>query len=170
MPLLVKFGGGKRPGLAGTRWTKPISLLDVFATAMASAGLRPPAGTVAQSTDLRGVVDGSRRRGPPVTEMVTARGIVLSVHGGSCTARWIIPRPLLTPQQVLAEPSKAADWPALAHELRKVERQPDPECVAELAETAKTTIRDLLTYRRDFSVTRRTEVRTPGVRESFVAQ
>ena len=61
VPLLVRWPGVVRPGATNDL---PVTTLDVAATLLDAAGVRPPAGVVLDGASLRPVLDGSGRLAP----------------------------------------------------------------------------------------------------------
>ncbi len=166
VPMIVKFAAGAAPRPRGARVREPVSLVDIFPTVLAAAGVPAPRGALPSGTDLRVTAQGAVRPPPaPITERLEGNTVTIAAHGSACDARWTIP-----PGEAGASTATtAASWRARAVPLNAA---PDSAaCRESLAEGITPLIGDLLTYRLAVDVVNRGAAVTPdGSRTRFITQ
>jgi len=171
VPLVVKFPAGT-PGIRpGTVVREPVSVVDVFPTVLAAAGLRDDTDDVATGMDLGAIATGRPRRKPlPVTETPHHAGLAFTAHGPECTARWIIPWSAMTEDRVLIDTTAAARWPALTLGVNREPLAASDACTRDVLRSVTPLMTDLLTYKLKTTVVHRADMGDRAARSAFVNQ
>jgi len=170
VPLIIKFAEGNDPPLPGTRQeTEVVSLVDVFPTLLAAAGVGA-SGDGSGSADLRAVARGAPRGlPPPLTELRSGDGFLIVGHGRECSVRWKVALSELTPDLRIPDPALAAHWHTRTLSTRRFPPDSTPECEATLVRGTGPLMTDLFTFRLHSAVASRAAVQNPGRKAAFVA-
>jgi arylsulfatase A-like enzyme len=169
VPLILKPAAGAERPPAGSVVETPVSVLDVYPTLLAAAGLpsdRP--GLAGQ--DLGDVARAGRRAlPPPLTELEKdSRGLVFAARGEACSARWS-----LSWEQAGDAALFSADpqprWPGVAELPRHAPPNAGGECTDALAAAISPLLEDRATFRLDVPVALRSDMSDQDNRRRFMA-
>lgn len=167
VPLVIKFAA--RPSQAmqrASRVTEPVSLVDLFPTVLAAAGMRERmAGS--NGIDLRSVAAGEPRTAAlALTELQAPGGLTLAIHGTACSGRWMIANTDLAGAGRLADTAAAQRWSAVSSQ--HVPDTADPACQAKLASAAAPLVSDLLTFKLAVPAVDRSDIKRPGAKSQYL--
>lgn len=171
VPLIIKFAVHPPSTMAlRSRVSEPVSLVDLFPTVLAEAGVKAGA-TETSGGDLRTVAAGQQRNAAlPLTELQTPRGLVVSVHGPECSGRWMIANQDLPGDTGLADPTAPQRWRDIAMWGQRLPDTSDLACQTQLASAAAPLMRDVLTFKLAVPVVDRTDIKRPGAKARYLAQ
>jgi len=170
VPLIVKFPDGTAGVQPGTVVNEPVSVVDIFPTLLAAAGLRDEGDDIGTGVDLRTLAGGAKRQKPlPLTETPMGNGLGFAAHGRECTVRWMIPWTLLTKDRRVADDSAGARWRVLSLGMTRDPPDASDACQTAVLDGVAPLMTDLLTFKLRGPIVRRPASKE-GERGAFVNQ
>lgn len=156
VPLVLKPAGHRAPGAA---IAAPVSVLDVYPTLLAAAGLDAATPGLAGVDLARTAASGVRAGAPPFTERLDDRGRTAAVHLPACTVRWRLPDTLVD-----------GDWSQAATRLALTPADAPADCVGQAATGAAPQVADRATFRLDLPVVARADMQDTANRTRFITE
>lgn len=168
VPLILKPAAGPDRLPGGTVVETPVSVLDVYPTLLAAAGL-PSERPGLAGQDLGEVARAGRRAlPPPLTELEKDRGLVFAARGDACSARWSLAWDHAGDAALFAADPRPR-WLERAELPRHAPPNADGACTEELATAISPLLADRATFRLDVPVASRTDMSDEDNRRRFMA-
>jgi arylsulfatase A-like enzyme len=158
VPLVLK--PARSAGAArGAVIAAPVSVVDVYPTLLAAAGLAAEAPGMIGRDLAATAATGERGGPPPLTELRERIGRTAAVHTPDCTVRWLLP----------SAPADGADWTAGARRVALAPPDASDDCVRAAAAAVASEVADRIDFQLTVPVHRRGDMLDHANRTRFIA-